>query len=351
MCGHTQGAARSTKPTVPAALPARPVTTTSPAAAPSVTEIRSSPEMGDVNGALKADATALDAITSGNGFAGVSRFGVTSSAPSAAELAAQNQARLDTDMLAAQESIVSRFGTVHIAPLSLKVKQFPEEGSFMPAHLFDVVGGMGFTLARVHEYGEGHAPNINEPDLLFYVPADPTKPALGGSFTDLIADGDYVLSGWGYYADYTPGATPVMIGLSAGTTVPENEWFIHEAGYHTIDGGFEAFAPQNESWRGELAGAPPTSATAKPHKMPIGAHGRVWDLHVFRSDLYTGEDSAPTLGILAPEAMSSFYPTETLNLNDGFFFPENPENQSQPPRLVNAPSRLPESTAEVSSAG
>jgi hypothetical protein len=298
-------------------------------------------EADDINGFLKSEAAALQPIASTRGFAGASRFASSALAAAQAgeQLAEQNLARLDADRLAAQQSIVARFGTLHMAPLSLKVEQFAAEGGYLPSHLFDVVHGMGLTLARVHEYGEGHEPNINQPDLLFYVPANPSKPALGGSFTDLIADGEYVLVGWGYYADYAPGATPQLEGLSAGTTVPENEWFIHEAGYHTIDGGFAAVAPENESWRGESAGAPPTPASARPHTLPIGAHGRVWDLHVFRSDLYTGENTPPTIGMLAPHEMDAFFPAQTLDLTSGFFYPENPQNPAQAQHSLYAPAR------------
>lgn len=332
MCGHAKPARASQSQTQQSTLPQTPGADTTPtdsAANKPALPGSTAPSPKDTVVITDASSTTLDAIISGGASSTTtntpySRLAANPPALSAAESARINQQNLDADLLQAQTAIIERFGNLHISPLSPKVTQFPEAGGYLPSHLFDVVGGMGLTLARVHEYGDHHQPDLNQPDLLFYVPANPEKPALGGDFTDLIADGDYLLVGWGYYADYIPGEIPQISGLSEGTTIPESEWFIHESGWHTIDGGFEPTPPQGESWRGEAPGVPPTRATHKPDKMPVGAHGRVWDLHVFRSDLKGAETSAPVLSILAPQAMTPYFPKETLDLSAGFFYPENP---------------------------
>ncbi len=234
----------------------------------------------------------------------------------------------------AQAKIVAHFGELHIGITNMKKTYFDEAGGFVPSHLFATITGNGLTMARVHGGDESHAKNVNELDLLFYAPKNPDAQH---NYADTLPDGDYVLIGWGYYQDYTPGQKPEMVGLTA------NDWFVHERGVHTLDGGFLLQQPE-ETYLGEAAAeALPIRGTDvyalgtvgvmsrmlgsvlgvnNAATTAVGSHGRVWDSHVFRTDLITGTDSAPVVQMLAPEGL---LPEGTLTLPEAsFFYPEEP---------------------------
>lgn len=247
----------------------------------------------------------------------------------------------DAEWLAIQDSIVARFGTLHINPLASLAKMplgainpqaiaaFPEAGGYVPSHLYTITTGMGLTLAKLHDHhsAKNHTVNLLEPDLLMYAPINREKPTtlLGqGSFTDLIPETDYVLIGWGYYSDYIPGQPPQVEGVNP------KDWFVHERGYHLLDGGFDTVEVE-EPYRGALASNAPERSEIKPEKTAIGAHGRVWDLHVWRQDLVSGAGQAPVRSIAAPKELAKLLPEETLTLpEDGFFYPEeSPEKKEE----------------------
>jgi len=241
---------------------------------------------------------------------------------------------------AAQTEIVGRFGELHIGLTQMKPTYFDAEGGFVPSHLFATITGNGLTMARVHGADDAHtaAKNVNEPDLLFYAPKNPTAKA---NYADTLPDGDYVLIGWGYYQDYTPGQKPEMAGMTAG------DWFVHERGVHTLDGGFLLQQP-DEAYLGEAAAEALPIKGADVYALgtagvmsrmvgsvlglndaattAVGSHGRVWDSHVFRTDLITGTDSAPVVQMLAPDGL---LPEGTLTLPEAsFFYPEESTKKS-----------------------
>ena len=68
------------------------------------------------------------------------------------------------------------------------------------------------------------------PPLLLYAPSETSAPAAWLDFDG--PDDPYRLVGWGYLAPYTPGSTPPQ-----RTCIEPDEWLVHEAGWHLMDGG------------------------------------------------------------------------------------------------------------------
>ena len=204
------------------------------------------------------------------------------------------------EMAAAQETIIARYGQINDA----------RNAGFAPSHLYVTFAGMGMAVARVIRIQQGAFPemlpeatSVEDPNLLFYMPTG-TPATVGlfnqpGSFSDAEADPPYRLIGWGYFVAFDPATRPTL------GCVPQPEWFVHEAGWHTWDGGFVATPPP-----GEPAGARGSAAISLPPLLPppftvvgpSGAlsggvvwHQRYWDIHVWRND-----DGFPGFGIFNP---------------------------------------------------
>lgn len=117
------------------------------------------------------------------------------------------------------------------------------------------------------------------PHLLIYRPSPSSPPDDWLDFDG--PDGPYTFVGWGYLfgTEGQPEAPSVHC-------IPEEEWFIHEAGWHLWDGGMR-LTP---------------GARAEPPR-PEGDdniwywHPRGWDIH-----LWVDEGSAPRISLLDDQA-------------------------------------------------
>ena len=167
-----------------------------------------------------------------------------------------------------------------------------DAGYGLPAHLDAVIAGCGYTLARDHHIPHGYS-DLTEPLLLFYDSSDSVRGRL---------------IGWAYPLDYEPCDWPSLPG------VPEEAWFVHEAGWHLSDGDM-ILTPPEEEYAGQL------DMDDEPESRPTGGlvwHGRTWDLHVWVNP--TG--GVPVMSIFEP--FGYLRDSEVLTLDDGaFFYPES----------------------------
>ena len=184
----------------------------------------------------------------------------------------------EAQLAAARDHIVANFGTPGIAPHNFHL----QPGSAYPGlpHSFVSLKDHGFLVASPS--GAINMPvsdGFNSPALLFYRPrpqqSGETDSAYYSAMTDLAADPPYELIGWTYGALYQPGDPPSL------GCVPSSAWFVHEAGWHTPDGGMAAH-PHSEAVPGEAAlnGVlpPPDAESPAPGSW---WHPRLWDLHVW----------------------------------------------------------------------
>jgi hypothetical protein len=141
------------------------------------------------------------------------------------------------------------------------------------------------------------------PPLLLYAPSPLSSPADWLDFDG--ADGPYRLIGWAYFAPYEPGAEP-----PSRPCIAASEWFIHEAGWHLMDGG--------------MLVTPDATAEPPRPQLKVGIdfwHPRVWDIH-----FWIGEDGVPTISFANPKA-----PGGGLHLPEGAFFSLVNDRKQPPP--------------------
>jgi hypothetical protein len=96
------------------------------------------------------------------------------------------------------------------------------------------------------------------PPLLLYAPSGSPEEWLDFNKED----GPYRLIGWGYIAPYVPNSPPPV-----RKCVAESEWLVHEAGWHTLDGGMLLT---------------PNAAAEPPRPPGVGIHiwhPQFWDVH------------------------------------------------------------------------
>lgn len=151
--------------------------------------------------------------------------------------------------------------------------------------------------------------NVNNPDLLQFKPRDrfpgETEEGYLQQITDNAQEGGSRLVGLVYGVLHNDAKRRPSMGC-----IPSSEWFIHEAGSHTQDGGMIRFQV-NEDVPGETLVnglVPPPGFNA-----PFGSvwHPRIWDLHAW---LPEDEDALPILQIDSPE------PIPGLAMAPGLFF-------------------------------
>ncbi|HEX6993341.1 MAG TPA: hypothetical protein VF339_04265 [Gammaproteobacteria bacterium] len=144
----------------------------------------------------------------------------------------------------------------------------------------------GWRLAHGHVVleGAGAVPldNLDAapplPPLLLYVPSPATTPDDWLDFDG--DDGPYTLVGWAFFAPYGP-ELPRMLEC-----IEPDEWFVHEAGWHTRDGGMRL--------------TPDTPSEQPPPPADVDVlfwHPRVWDIH-----FWIEEDGPPAVSFDNPNA-------------------------------------------------
>lgn len=197
-----------------------------------------------------------------------------------------------------------------------------------PAHFGPVsLQGQGVPFARQATVGGQLVPIFAsdvsvltpaDPDLLLYAPrsreADETTDEYRAAITDAFPDSPYKLLGVAYGANHSSATRRPRLGC-----IPSDEWFVHEAGYHQADGGFEA-TPPNEAVLGEIAvssggaimGQPPAWAPSPSETSPIW-HPRLWDLHFWIAENGNGK---PVMEINVPQGQVG------IPVQGGFFEPE-----------------------------
>ena len=135
-----------------------------------------------------------------------------------------------------------------------------------------VLKGMGLTLVQFED--------PDRPQLLFYRPVDGDP----RSWLDFEGpDGPYELVGWGY----VPAPYPVSPEPPQRECIPTEKWFIHEAGWHLLDGDMRVT---------------PESRLEEPER-PEDLESRIdfwhpaaWDIHLWvRKDV-------PEISVLDPQA-------------------------------------------------
>jgi hypothetical protein len=117
------------------------------------------------------------------------------------------------------------------------------------------------------------------PQLLLYAPSRATSPENWRDFDG--PDGPYTLVGWAYIAPYQEGSEAPQ-----RRCIAEHEWLVHEAGWHTKDGGM-VLTP---------------AATSEPTPTPSNVakyfwHPRAWDIH-----FWLGESGVPVIADENPRA-------------------------------------------------
>lgn len=145
-----------------------------------------------------------------------------------------------------------------------------------------VLAGMGLTL--------GQFDDPSKPNLLFYWPVEAPR----SEWLDFDGpDGPYELVGWGY----VPEQYPLEPDPPEMDCIPEASWFIHEAGWHLLDGDMVVT---------------PDSRLEEPDR-PADLDGRIlywhpagWDLHLWIRDgapaISVLNGAAPAGGLRLPEA-------------------------------------------------
>lgn len=164
----------------------------------------------------------------------------------------------------------------------------------VPTHLMVSARRIGFTMGRLGVAMQASNVRFGIPDLLFFAPR-PRAPQ-GESVADYRRallddrpDPPYRLVGWAYGEAQRNTLRRPSLGC-----VPSKHWFVHEAGFHTRNGGFRPTPPvPPETTPGITPGstriltpADTPSATVLPGGPPhMGIRGpwhpRIWDLHMW----------------------------------------------------------------------
>ena len=151
----------------------------------------------------------------------------------------------------------------------------PARGLSVPTHLNASIcnNGLAFGIPPT-EIPTAAGVDLSQPTLAFYAPR-PRE--IGESVADfnlaignaVSIDGPYSFIGLAYTAQYEPGRRPTV------GCIPTDLWFVHEAGYHKLDGSMALTAPDDNGVCGSatITGAP---------DLQLGIwHPRFWDLHAW----------------------------------------------------------------------
>lgn len=227
---------------------------------------------------------------------------------------------LAAQLTAEQTTLLGQFGTVDPAV-------GPPGYAPVPTHGFVSLTNTGIAYARlegaysylIEQAGElaglsaPSNPIAGQPDLLFYAPRAPNAGESNANYlaavTDPLPDPPYTLAGWAYGRIYDGIPGPPARRPSLGC-VPSDAWFLHEAGYHLLNGNM-ALTPPDE----DVPGATPVGVSAFPiPPTAVGAwHPRIWDLH-----LWVNDGGPPDVAIFSPTPIAGL----TMLPGGMFFTPE-----------------------------
>jgi hypothetical protein len=152
-------------------------------------------------------------------------------------------------------------------------------GYQLPAHGFTSLGGMGLAVQPADFLLNPLKPG--NPDLLFYEPSPAAEDVTDSTGPDF----PYRLRGWGYITWYDYDQHPTFLPCMA-----RRDWFIHERGVHTLDGGMDATPPPEDVHGTASGNTPPVPSATRPG---VG-HPRWWDIHFWVGD------RVPTVSLLNP---------------------------------------------------
>ena len=170
-----------------------------------------------------------------------------------------------------------------------------------PPHGFVSFIGMGETYVGPLNPVTPDPAVVGLPHLLFYAPLG-NEATAGGNLDVLVPAPPYQLIGWAHVATYVPDLPP-----SVGC-LPAESWFVHEAGFHLLNGGFAA-TPPVEAVLGAGVATAPDNPVAN-----VFWHPRLWDFHVWP----VPGGTQPATGILNPSGQPA---TGQSFLPGDFFFP------------------------------
>jgi hypothetical protein len=196
-----------------------------------------------------------------------------------------------------QAAVLGSFGALSTTAQILLAGYLPTHPTVHDlAPVNKVFKGMGVAFARAQDlaaagnFVPSGLPQSGQPNLLLFLPSATVagRPDLSHPAAT------YALIGWAYAVNLTtaPGPFPPNVGC-----FPLHEWFFHEAGVHTLDGGFSLGV---------------ASALGVPHE-------RLWDLHLWARSgsgipelailnvTGAGGATTPSVGFEAPEG-SFFHP-------------------------------------------
>ncbi len=224
---------------------------------------------------------------------------------------------------AEQRQILSRFGGL------TRVQDILAAG-YVPTHGATSIRDVGVAFTRIVDVPvllpgtPALPPRLGAPNLLMFapaagatdtvtvcpVPASPDRPCPvdlravtrpgSPTVTDALwADEPYVLVGWAYTArmDSGPGAAFPRDQPPTLDIIEPGQWFVHEAGWHNLDGTFAI----DRAFVRPLAGP--------PHPHAGAPHGRFWDVH-----LWVGRSTG-----IPVVSMSSPTPIDGITVPDGSF--------------------------------
>lgn len=140
---------------------------------------------------------------------------------------------------------------------------------------------------------------LGQPALILYKPRDPNPGESAEDHFKTVTNhskpaGPYELVGWAYGAPYDPTVRPVM------GCIPSSAWFLHEAGYHLIDGSMALYSVSEGVVGAATVGGMLPPPDAPPPGDALFWHPRIWDLHMWRAE----DGAPPRLAISRPEGVT-----------------------------------------------
>jgi len=202
----------------------------------------------------------------------------------------------------------------------------PRLGYPVPTHFMVSLRNMGFTMAKTEVATGANTVRFGPPDLAMYAPrrqraVNETRAEYFRRVTDILPDRPYRLAGWAYAQTQRDVRRRPSLRC-----IPSKHWFVHEAGFHSDDGGFLPTPPRPERVRGEtrvvvmedsVTAAALGTSPARPVWLP-----RIWDLHFWLDPrpecsaplscpvLIQIESPSPIVGLATPR--STFFRSQTF---------------------------------------